>query len=130
VPEEVATCLSYKAEPVVNVPPSRLRGRIFLGPLASDALEIVGGAVRVKQNYRTAILASAKESLMNSQTFPWVVFSRGKGTPPNPAKGTAGTADWTPFVANVNQAWMDDAPDTIRSRGAKPTARTVINAAF
>lgn len=128
-PEEAAICLSYKAAPVVDVPPARLRGRIFIGPVASDSSEIVSGTVRVKETWRTALTASAKEFLMDSAGDPWVVFSRGKGTAAMGSTTPTATADWTPFTAEINQTWCDDAFDTIRSRGPKATARTVSTAA-
>lgn len=106
-PGEVALCLSWKADAVSGVPLGRLRGRTYLGPLIVDAGLISGAEVRptpqLLDDARTAM-----GNLIDTANGEFVIFSR--------------TA--IPDLASpVTSGYVDNAFDTIRSRGAAPTQR-------
>lgn len=111
MPEEVAIALSYHAAFPSGVNRARRRGRIFLGPLARETSAIVGGRVRVVQS-TVDVLADAAGDLLAATT-------------------TSPTIDWAIFSSTDNVAraivggWVDNAFDTIRSRGPAPTVRTL-----
>jgi hypothetical protein len=101
LPSEVAACLSYVS--VQNQP--RQRGRIYLGPLGTGALEASEGRAVVKVGWRHSVLAAA-ERLRNKPQFQWVLWSPSD----NEMKEITGT-------------WMDNAFDTQHRRGERATQR-------
>lgn len=125
LPEEVAITLSFRGNPGAGVPDRRARGRVFVGPLSVIAKDLSAGRVRVKPATQSIIAAAGRDLMLASATGPeWCVFSRGKGTknrPKNP--NPQGTDDWAPFSTRINHVWVDDAFDTIRSRGPAPSGR-------
>lgn len=122
MPNEVSVCLSYQAPIVSGTNQARRRGRLFIGPLATTAQATGTGDMRVASGFRTALVTAA-EALMDDTTLPglvWSVFSpTTAGTPPWSA-GTLGDSFFT-----VTNGWVNDAFDTMRSRGLAPTTRTV-----
>lgn len=113
-PAEVACCLSYAAAPVSGQSQARRRGRLFIGPLKATA----GTADANGQQRPTAALISClndaavrlqAEVQLNVLNTDWVVYSP-----------TANTS------AVVESAWVDNAFDTVRSRGPAPTTKTTI----
>jgi hypothetical protein len=121
LPNEVAVCMSYQAPIVSGTPQARRRGRLFLGPLSTNITSSSTGDQRPSSGARTAIAAAA-DALMSDTTLPgliWSVFSPSTaGTPPWSA-ATLGDAFET-----ITNGWINDAFDTMRSRGLAPTART------
>lgn len=122
-PNEVAVCLSYRADYESGTPNARRRGRIFIGPLSVDAATNVGGYgdLQVSSAFQT-VLADAGQDMLgpNGDGDPiWAVYSR--------------TTDITETMADAfNDAtnlWVDNAFDTVRSRGKAPSNRTVRDAA-
>lgn len=109
LPAEVALCCSFQADPLSGTSQARRRGRVFLGPfLATDSTD-----GRPNSALRTLVAASASDFIAASDaslTWNWVVYSP--------------TAD---AVAVVRNGWVDDAWDTIRSRGPRPTTRTLFS---
>lgn len=101
VPREVALCLSFYADR--NIP--RHRGRIYL-PLCTSFSSATG--VRPSQGIMDAALdmATAFKNLGGADV-DWQIRS---------------TRDST--SRNVQQAWVDDEWDTMRSRGMRATRRT------
>lgn len=120
-PEEVAICLSFQGAQVSGTPQARRRGRVFLGPVSFGTADIASGRLRITSAARTTITAAAK-ALLDASTaaanWTWVCQSQA-GTPGFPAD------DFSTPVAN---GWVDDAFDTIRSRGPAATTRTVFTA--
>ncbi len=103
LPTEVAACLSYVADR--NLP--RNRGRIYLGPLGTNALVTSAGRVLVSPAFRTALRESAARLQgANGQSISWHLYS----TVANQMKLITG-------------GWVDDAFDTQRRRGTAPTVR-------
>lgn len=108
---EVAICLSYHADFVSGAPRARRRGRIFLGPLASNVMSFSFGEPRPSPEVR-GDLKLAAERLIAADTplLKWSVYSP-----------TANTA-----AAPIVGGWIDNAFDTQRRRGVRPTTRTTI----
>lgn len=124
LPEEVAVCLSMTTVgyltfpehqsagapgPVGDVlPRARRRGRVFLGPLNSLAIDASSGRPLVSTTFRTNIADafSTLHAAMGANVTPLQVFSRTDHA-----------------MRRVNGIWIDDAFDTIRRRGIQATSR-------
>jgi len=122
LPTEVALCLSYAAAPVATIRPSRLRGRIYIGPLSSEALSGIGTgptAARPRALLCTTIVAAygrlqaalkAHSPACSLQVYSPTI----RGSNPTAAGAMHG----------VVRAWCDDSWDTQRRRGDRPTTQT------
>lgn len=125
-PEEVASCLSFRANyaglnEVVSLPPTgpegdehpraRVRGRIFVGPLnagASDTGTLV--IPRPSDLFRADLVKSGAQHLLvdaSQGNWSWSVWSRANDE-----------------LRSVGEGWVDDAWDTQRRRGVDATTRT------
>ena len=104
LPGEVAACLSYFAGR--NLP--RRRGRIFLGPLANNALLPTATGPVVEPGFINTVVERAAGLITQSATADvrWHMLS---------------TRDANAF--RITGGWMDNAFDTLRGRGAKATER-------
>lgn len=109
-PAEVAICASFQAAKSSGVNMARRRGRVFLGPLAATT----GTTGPTKPVVTTTVRTLIRDSLNNlltasnaSADWEWAVYS------PTDQAAVA-----------VQSGWVDDAFDTIRSRGPKPQARS------
>lgn len=121
LPNEVALCMSFAAAPAAGVNPQRRRGRVFLGPVANTKVAVIGGQARPILQMREAIAAAAatmaEGELLNigdPERVRWAIYS------PTTDAGGATLGD---SFFDVVSGWLDDAWDTQRRRGAKPTAR-------
>jgi hypothetical protein len=122
LPAEVAICMSYRGTLVSGSNAARRRGRIFLGPVTTDVLLQETGEIRVTSACTEGI-ADLANTLMNAgdtSTWTWAVFS----------PTTAGAPPWsagelTAATLSVVAGHVDNAFDTIRSRGAAATDRSV-----
>lgn len=121
LPNETALCLSFRAEYESGVNPQRRRGRIYLGPIAVGATEVVGGQVRPSAAARTLVADAAgvmQDGLLlnigDPERVRWSVYS------PTTDAGAPIDDAFNDVVAG----WVDDALDTQRRRGPAPTART------
>lgn len=99
--QEAAICLSFKGGPG----PSE-RGRIYLGPLNDAAASQAGNYIRPTTGFIDAALEAAVNIINTSENVTWVVAS----------PTTGGTTV-------ITEAWVDNAMDTVRSRGAASTTR-------
>ena len=116
LPSEVAICLSMASFlsglPEVSGstrPRARRRGRVYLGPFSVDGIDSADGEARPGATLRTFILDAAEamyDAMLADDATP-VVYSR-----------TAGA------VYQVETYSIDNAYDTVRSRGPAPTVRT------
>lgn len=114
MPDEVAVALSYQADPVSGIPQRRLRGRIFIGPLNADAVQVgAGGFVRPDLDVLDVFRRAGGRLIRDSEadSVPWVIYS--------PTRNAANP---------VTNGWTDNALDTIRSRGPAATLRTLFDA--
>ena len=121
LPSEVAIALSYKAADVSGQPPARRRGRIFLGPFDPIAGQNISGEWRVATAVRDDI-AQAGGTLM----VPFVsgVGAEGRWSVFSPTT-LAGGATLADSFHDVASGHVDNAFDTIRSRGELASARSV-----
>lgn len=112
LPEECAVTLSMRGDYVSGQLSARRRGRIFLGPLstaASEFSQVSGHTVPIAA--RNALAGAMSDLVQASDTagHRLAVYSRVN-------------ADSIP----VTHVWVDDALDTIRSRGHRASVRTEI----
>jgi hypothetical protein len=117
LPAEVALCLSFRGSLTSGGTPSRRRGRIFLGPLSSEISTAIQPNVdyRPSETFLTATINAANTMARGaSGTYRLAIYS-----PTTTAQGGSMDTAWT----DADFFWMDDAFDTIRSRGSKATRR-------
>lgn len=121
-PAEVAICLSYRGELLSGTNPARRRGRIFLGPIDADAGTTGDNDTAVAGTARTTIAnaATAVADFLTEGEIAWVVFSPTNAGSPPWSEGTLIDAS-----VDVVAGYIDNAFDTIRSRGSTTTARTL-----
>ena len=104
-----------------GIPAGRRRGRIFLGCLDADVVEATDGETRLTSGV-TSLVADAANDLRLAAVgtdWNWAVFSPTiAGSPP------WSTGEIIAASLNVEFGHVDNAVDTIRSRGAAATART------
>jgi hypothetical protein len=120
LPSEVAICLSYRATLESGTNPARRRGRIFLGPLDQEVGGAAGGDYMVSPSTQEQIAEAATglcDAGVSGDTF-WAVFS----------PTIAGASPWSlseleAASQRVTAGFVDNAFDTIRSRGVRPTER-------
>lgn len=120
LPHEVAACLSMHAdvngvleEVGVTRPRARRRGRVYIGPLNSIALDnAAGGDMRIAFNLRTDLIAAGSDLIADVS-----------GDATNPSY----LAVWSRADAvsrPVTGIWVDNAVDIQRRRGVKATTRS------
>jgi hypothetical protein len=114
LPAEVALVLTEYATQPSGAVPARYRGRVYLGPFASNTLGTTDiGDVRPSDALRNSILDASKQ-LMDDGTVVnapvWCVYSR-----------------LDLMLRTVVRTGVDNAWDTQRSRGADPTTRLLRN---
>lgn len=102
LPREVALCLSYYGDR--NIP--RQRGRLYFGPLAAA----VDSSDRPPLALRQALIQFGYDlyNALDGEAARWIVHSptiNGK--------------------TEITDLWVDDAWDTMRSRGSEPSSRIV-----
>lgn len=104
LPREVALVLSLHGVPPIT---PRRRGRLFIGPLNTGALDTSGKPLGDFMNS----LRRAQERMMaqDDNDLRWVIYSP--------------TTGLFPFVT---AGWVDEAWDTMRSRGEEAAARYVV----
>lgn len=126
LPAEVSACLSYTAPLIAGegeeAPPAELggpgirprarkRGRLFIGPLVDVALVAVPQDMQLSQTIRESLLSALDNELINNaEGIDFVLWSRVTG-----------------FMHVVSGGWVDNAPDTVRRRGARSTGRSTFN---
>lgn len=105
LPRETALCLSYQGIKVSGVNQASRRGRVYLGGLAATA----NASGRPTSPFTTCVAEKGEDLLsasIASVSWSWVVYS--------PTLLTS-----TPVVSG----WCDDAWDTQRRRGLRPTTK-------
>ena len=111
LPPECAICLSFQGAPVSGVSQARRRGRIFFGPLATNA---IGSNGRVSSSALSSFATAATTLLSDSGAsgWQWCVVSRASGSP---------------VAVFVTDGWIDDAIDIQHRRGHTPSSRTLFS---
>jgi hypothetical protein len=111
LPEEVASCLSFQGNQQSGFQQARRRGRLFLGPLnRTNAIESDSlGRARPSSAFRTNVRVGyeALRGALTTSGNNHVVWS---------------DVNQQGYV--VTSAWMDNAFDTQRRRGVRPTFKT------
>lgn len=111
-PKECSVVLSARAEKVSGTVDARRRGRIYFGPVGATTgtLDATTGALRPITALRNALLEAAARLAAdcNSDGWLWGVHSQ-----------TAGGQAFVPY----REWWVDDAFDTQRRRGERPTTK-------
>jgi hypothetical protein len=113
----VACCFSFHAEIESGDIAARKKNRVYLGPLADGAKTAVTGGVRPTTSWVNDVVAAGAALLAASDlatTWTWQTFS------PTQAAATGLISGIDPVVGG----WVDNAFDTMRSRGLVKTART------
>ena len=110
LPREVAACLSFQGARAAGAPQARRRGRVYLGPLSTNALtgELIAtgmltAVASAANTLRTAIPAIAADCW-------WGVWSHAES-----------------HLVPIVDGWVDNAPDTQRRRGVKASSRTTFS---
>ncbi len=114
MPNEVAACVSFHDNNVAGQ-----RGRIYFGPLASSVIDqAIPGDAKLTSGARLT-LANAAAALRdkNTNAARWAVKSVSR-------KDGSITAD-DPVYRTIKSGWVDNAFDTQRRRGVKPTERFI-----
>jgi hypothetical protein len=112
LPPELAIVVSFKGAPFAGVPPSRQRGRVYLGPLGHlGVIDTAGYPENMAATVQSAAVGFGDSLLSASDASPnytWVVRS---------------TVGATPGVWPVVAGWVDNAFDIQRRRGVTSTVR-------
>lgn len=103
LPEEVALCLSFHGTQVSGQDQKNKRGRVYIGPINGNANTISGRPTAAL----IARLVAGADALMSDPDTNWGVWS-----------------PTTLAFHTITGGWVDDAFDTIRSRGQAPLARS------
>lgn len=122
LPAEVALCLSYSGAAESGVNMRRRRGRIFLGPISASSISSGTAPLndaRPSLALRNGILANFDVMATGVSGAARLAVYSPTGDPTNANVD----ASWT----DVTIAWIDDAWDTIRKRGAAPSSRVSVS---
>lgn len=121
LPSECAICLSYGAPVFSGNPVGRFRGRIYLGPLDADVVDNGATGIVIDSGIMTAVTGAGGTLIVDSAattTCRWTVFSpTSAGSPPWSSGDVLGAS------RIVDRCHVDDAFDTVRSRGISPSTR-------
>lgn len=112
VATEAVNIVAGPDEPATYRPKSRNTGRVYIGPLSTEAIEIVSGTARVKQNFRQIITTKFRDLNIAFQALG--------------AQNPHRVGVWSRADAIVREAaWVsvDNAFDTQRRRGEKASLR-------
>lgn len=114
-PAEVALCLSFKAQGLSGAAAGRRRGRIFLGPIAGPTGAQQVDDMRPTEAKVDLVLQAAENmSRGGGGSYRLAIFS-----PTAAAGNDTLDAAWN----DADEFWIDNAFDTMRSRGADRTSR-------
>lgn len=117
MPEEVAACFSFRGAYESGEPPARRRGRVYLGPLATECLNSGDAAGRCY------IDSTFTEAVEDAYTAAWAELTTAGNV--HEVWSSADDAGY-PVVAG----WVDNAFDTQRRRGSIATARRSFSGPF
>jgi len=106
LPREVALCLSFQAVRLSGFPQTRRRGRVYIGPLGTNASAFNLGDARPAQTLINVLKEKGSRLSSALEFSDWSIFSVVTGA-----------------LLPVNDGWVDNAFDTQRRRGLDPTVR-------
>lgn len=110
MPLETAVCLSFQGARASGQPQARRRGRIYLGPLQSNAITMSLNNTPVPNSTFITDVLDAAEALYDNLVgdgFVWTVWSSVNNSP-----------------TIITECWMDNALDNQRRRELPATTRT------
>lgn len=111
LPEEVAMCISWRAERPSGVPAARARGRTYIGPLDASVVaadSLYGRSVIAPAVINTMVTAATEFlQAMKDNGVPLAIYSRADNA-----------------YRTINGGWVDNAFDTQRRRGPDPFQRS------
>lgn len=107
IPDEVSLCLSFQGTRGAGFPQARRRGRVYIGPFNSTALNGNRPAAALMTAMANAAITLKAAVTAVGGTYAWDVWS--------PTDGAS---------THVNNGWIDNAFDTQRRRGVAYTSRT------
>lgn len=114
IPAEVAICMSWKGIAVSGLSPRRRRNRVYLGPFNTAVLSAQGAGVSRPASGFVTALNTAVDALVAASAaatnWEWMGYS------------PTDDALW-----QIAAVWVDDAFDTQRRRGPRPTTKTVLS---
>lgn len=113
LPSEVSLCGSFRAVNISGVPNARRRGRLYIGPFSSAALN-ASGVSRPNSSLEAAV-----ERFIEALSTP--VLEDGEAIT-HRVYSSLETSSW-PEGAEVNTGWVDNEWDTQRRRGNRSTGR-------
>lgn len=120
LPSQVALCMSFAAAPLAGVNPARRRGRVYLGPIAGNADELINSQSRPSGALRLAVKAGADSLIVpndvGGSSLTWAMYS---------PTTDAGGANIDDSMHDVQSGWIDDVWDTQRRRCPVSSTRTV-----
>ncbi len=103
-PREVAVCLSYASVDNVDASTPRRRGRIYVGPISGNNTNSEDVFAGLRNDILTFGQALASAGSAGNTT--WLLYSRTDNV-----------------YVKIESIWVDNAWDTQRRRGLKPTVR-------
>lgn len=124
LPTEVSVVVSFRASQVSGQSASRRRGRIYLGPLSASVGGLVSNDYRPTLAARgiiagaAAVVVDGAPAGTSGGQVKWAVFS---------PTTYAATGNLDDSFHDVVDGWIDDAFDTQRRRGVKPTTRSTFS---
>jgi hypothetical protein len=107
-PEELALALSFQGNRVAGFPQSRRRGRIYMGPLNQAAFTADRPAAAFMTAAANAAIALKTSVAAIGGGSSWIIWSQ---------------VDQA--AVDVDNGWIDNAPDVQRRRGLAYTSRTL-----
>ena len=118
LPAEVAVCLSFRGSITSGAVAARRRGRIYIGPLNSNSGVAVAGFLRPTNALMSAMLMQADALAIAAEAagHTWSVYS--------PTTAATLIEDGGDFpLTQIVSISVDNAFDTMRSRGPAPTTK-------
>lgn len=120
LPTECAVTMSFQGAAASGASQRRRRGRLYFGPLGTNASTTATGLVIVASGLTSALRAAAETMIGAGDPahWSWIVFS-----PSNAGAEPWDIADLGNGSVLVDNGWTDNAFDTQRRRGTAPTLR-------
>lgn len=107
LPSELAVCTSFSG-PSAGIPAASRRGRVFIGPINTAAIDNVSGEVYVNNLFRTVLAVSTKalQAALEEDDVLLAIWSRSQK-----------------HVTIATEGYVDNAWDIQRRRGVESTQR-------
>lgn len=130
LPGECAVVGSFQGAKVSGEDQARKRGRVFIGPLCTDASQTVSSVARPSSAIINSLGAALEHLRVDSEftaAWSWVVYSKGarqRVLQPDGVSYRATGPLLDPTWSPITNWWVDNAFDTQRRRGKAATVKT------